>query len=88
MKRRLFWKIWLGFWIAYLVLATGLWFYWSLQPAPSRPDWDPPYATGTMLVETAATALERGGPTGLAQQIARTCQQGLALFRNLGLAAF
>jgi len=69
-KRRLFWKIWLGFWIAYLVLATGLWFYWSLQPAPSRPDWDPPYATGTMLVETAATALERGGPTGLAQQIA------------------
>ena len=70
MKRRLFWKILLGFWAAYLLLTTGLWSYWSLQPAPFRPDWDPPHAVGTTLVETAATALDRGGPSGLAQQIA------------------
>lgn len=70
MKRRLFWKIWLGFWAAYLLLTTGLWSYWSLQPAPFRPDWDPPHAAGTVLVDTAATALNRGGPSGLSQQIA------------------
>lgn len=70
MKRRLFWKIWLGFWAAYLLLTTGLWSYWSLQPAPFRPDWDPPHATGTALVETAANALDRGGLAGLKQQIA------------------
>ncbi len=70
MKRRLFWKIWLGFWAAYLLLTTGLWSYWSLQPAPFRPDWDPPHATGTALVETAANALDRGRMGGLTQQIA------------------
>ncbi|BBE33395.1 HAMP domain-containing sensor histidine kinase [Sphingosinicella microcystinivorans] len=70
MKRRLFWKIWLGFWAAYLLLTTGLWSYWSFQPAPFRPDWDPPHAAGTALVETAATALDRDGPSGLAQQVA------------------
>ncbi|ROT95437.1 HAMP domain-containing protein [Altererythrobacter sp. FM1] len=70
MKRRLFWKIWLGFWAAYLLLTTGLWSYWSLQPFPYQPDWDPPHAAGTALVEAAANALERGGPPGLEQQIA------------------
>ncbi|MCW2395755.1 MULTISPECIES: ATP-binding protein [unclassified Sphingobium] len=70
MKRRLFWKIWLGFWAAYLLLTTGLWSYWSLQPVPFRPDWDPPHAAGAVLVDTAATALDRGGSRGLAQQIA------------------
>ena len=70
MKRRLFWKIWLGFAAAYLLLNTGLWLYWSLQPAPFRPDWDPPHAVGAALVETAETALARSGPSGLAQEIA------------------
>lgn len=70
MKRRLFWKIWFGFCAAYLLLTTGLWSYWSLQPAPFRPDWDPPHAAGTVLLESAATALDRGGPRGLTQQVA------------------
>lgn len=70
MKRRLFWKIWLGFWAAYLLLTTGLWSYWSLQPVPFQPDWDPPHAAGTALMDTAAAALERGGLPGLERQIA------------------
>jgi two-component system OmpR family sensor kinase len=69
-KRRLFWKIWLGFWAAYLLLTTGLWYYWSLQPMSFRPDWDPPHAVGKVLVETAANTLNMGGADALARQVA------------------
>lgn len=70
MRRRLFWKIWLGFWGTFLLLSYGLWLYWSLQPMPSYSDWDAPREVGRVLTASAATALERGGRPALERQIA------------------
>ncbi|MCF8482945.1 MAG: HAMP domain-containing protein [Caulobacter sp.] len=70
MRGRLFWKIWLGFWGTFLLLSYGLWLYWSLRPMPSLGEWDAPYEVGRVLIASAATALERGGPSALERQIA------------------
>ena len=70
MRLRLFWKIWLGFWATFLLLSYGLWLYWSVQPDPTAIDWDAPRAAGTVLIASAANALEEGGVAGLKRQIA------------------
>lgn len=70
MNRRLFWKIWLGFSATYFMLSYAFWLYWSLHPSPADLEWDPPHVVGAVLSESAATALQRGGPEALEQQMA------------------
>jgi len=69
-RPRLFWKILLGFWGTFLLLSYGLWLYWSVQPPSSYGEWDAPREVGRVLVASAATALEQGGPAALARQTA------------------
>jgi len=37
MKRRLFWKILIGFWITFLIMIQGIWLLFAiLRPIPER----------------------------------------------------
>jgi two-component system, OmpR family, sensor kinase len=60
MKRRLFWKILLGFWLTLILITMGVWLAFSLV----HPDPEGSYMHGfaRLSVEAADSAIQRGGP--------------------------
>jgi two-component system OmpR family sensor kinase len=60
MKRRLFWKILLGFWLTLILIAIGIWLAFSVM----RPDVETTYMQGfaRLSVGAASSAIEQGGP--------------------------
>jgi two-component system, OmpR family, sensor kinase len=60
MKRVLFWKILLGFWLTLILIMLGTWFAFTLV----QPDPEMSYSHGfaRLSVEAASAAVERGGP--------------------------
>ncbi|KQR81364.1 HAMP domain-containing sensor histidine kinase [Sphingomonas sp. Leaf343] len=71
MKGRLFWKIWLGFWLAYLFMyACTAILYFERSAGPVDPAWDAPRTVGRTVVEMAGSVLQRDGADSLARQSA------------------
>jgi two-component system, OmpR family, sensor kinase len=69
MKRRLFWKILLGFWLTFIVITQGNWLMFSLlRPLPEESDYTRSIAK--MSVSEAASALRAGGDAALKAQLA------------------
>lgn len=62
MKRQLFWKILLGFWLTLILIALGIWLAFTLV----RPDVETTYMQGfaRLSVGAASAAIEQGGPRG------------------------
>jgi len=60
MKRQLFWKILLGFWLTLILIALGIWLAFTLV----RPDMETTYMQGfaRLSVGAASAAIEQGGP--------------------------
>jgi two-component system OmpR family sensor kinase len=60
MKRRLFWKILLGFWLTLILITLGIWLAFTLV----HPDPETSYSYGfaRLSVEAAGSAVEHGGP--------------------------
>jgi two-component system OmpR family sensor kinase len=59
MKRRLFWKILIGFWITFILISQGIWLAFSL----ARPDPEMSYmrSFARMSVAAATSAIRLGG---------------------------
>lgn len=69
MKRRLFWKILLGFWLTFAVITQGNWLMFTLlRPLPEESDYTRSIAK--MSVSEAAAALRAGGDAALKEQLA------------------
>lgn len=66
MKRRLFWKILIGFWLTFIIITQGIWLMFTLL----RPDQDVSYmrAFARVSVAAASSAIQRGGPGALAEE--------------------
>jgi len=60
MKRRLFWKILLGFWLTLILITMGVWLAFTLV----HPDPEGSYMHGfaRLAVEAAGSAVQHGGP--------------------------
>jgi two-component system, OmpR family, sensor kinase len=60
MKRRLFWKILVGFWLTFILIGQGIWLAFTLL----RPNPDTSYmrSFANISVAAATTAIEKGGP--------------------------
>jgi two-component system OmpR family sensor kinase len=59
MKRRLFWKILIGFWLTFIIITQGIWLMFSLL----RPDTEMSYmrSFARMSVAAASSAIRLGG---------------------------
>jgi two-component system OmpR family sensor kinase len=59
MKRRLFWKILVGFWLTLIVISQGIWLMFTLL----RPDQDVSYmrSFARISVAAASSAIRQGG---------------------------
>jgi len=69
MKRRLFWKILIGFWITLLIITQGIWLMFTLlRPQPEQSE----YLRGmaNMAVAAATSAIREGGDQALVTQMA------------------
>ncbi len=66
MKRRLFWKILVGFWLTFIIITQGIWLMFTLL----RPDQDVSYmrAFARMSVAAAAASIQQGGPQALTDE--------------------
>jgi two-component system OmpR family sensor kinase len=66
MKRRLFWKILIGFWLTFIIITQGIWLMFNLL----RPDQDVSYmrSFARMSVAAAASSIRDGGPPALAEE--------------------
>ncbi|HEX2761345.1 MAG TPA: hypothetical protein VHM27_12560, partial [Rhizomicrobium sp.] len=66
MKRRLFWKILIGFWLTLIIITQGIWLMFTLL----RPDQEVSYmrAFARMSVAAASAAIQQGGPQALADE--------------------
>jgi two-component system OmpR family sensor kinase len=66
MKRRLFWKILLGFWLTLILITLGIWLAFTLL----RPDPEISYRDGfaRLSVEAASLAVEHGGPQAFEEE--------------------
>jgi len=64
MKRRLFWKILLGFWFTFFVITQGVWLMFALM-RPSPEQFANAHDGGRVLIESAGTALRLGGRPAL-----------------------
>jgi len=66
MKRRLFWKILIGFWLTLIIITQGIWLMFTLL----RPDQEVSYmrAFARMSVAAASAAIQQGGPRALADE--------------------
>ena len=64
MRRRLFWKILIGFWLTLIIITQGIWLMFTLL----RPDQEVSYmrAFARMSVAAASAAIQQGGPQALA----------------------
>ncbi|HKD48731.1 MAG TPA: ATP-binding protein [Rhizomicrobium sp.] len=60
MKRRLFWKILIGFWLTFILISQGIWLAFSL----ARPDVETTYMRGFahLAVGAASSVILQGGP--------------------------
>src|SRR5690606_22532047 len=65
MKRRLFWKILLAFWLTFFAITQGMWLLFQLssieRPPPERLL---PRQMGPVIIAAAAEAVGRDGPAG------------------------
>ena len=69
MKRRLFWKILLGFWLTFAVITQGNWLMFTLlRPIPEESDYTRSIAR--LSVSEAASALRAGGDAAVKKQLA------------------
>jgi two-component system, OmpR family, sensor kinase len=60
MKRRLFWKILLGFWLTLILITLGIWLAFTLlRPDPEQ---SPSHAFARLEVKGVEAAIMRGGP--------------------------
>ena len=67
MKGRLFWKIFLAFWITFLVIFEGVWLlYEEVMPVPS----DLTRSLSSISLAAAKSAIELGGQRTLQAQLA------------------
>ncbi len=59
MKRRLFWKILVGFWLTFIIITQGIWLMFTLL----RPDQDVSYmrSFARISVAAASSAIRQGG---------------------------
>jgi two-component system OmpR family sensor kinase len=66
MKRRLFWKILIGFWVTLIIITQGIWLMFTLL----RPDEDVSYmrSFARISVAAASSAIQQGGLEGLAAE--------------------
>jgi len=66
MKRRLFWKILIGFWVTLIIITQGIWLMFNLL----RPDQEVSYmrSFARMSVAAASSAIQQGGPSALAAE--------------------
>ncbi|MEP6828711.1 MAG: ATP-binding protein [Rhizomicrobium sp.] len=64
MKRRLFWKILIGFWLTLIIITAGIWLMFNVL----RPDQEVSYmrSFARISVAAASSAIREGGPAGLA----------------------
>jgi two-component system OmpR family sensor kinase len=63
MKRRLFWKILIGFWLTFFIISQGIWLMFTLL-RPEAQD------SAHISVAAAASALHMGGESGLKTALA------------------
>ncbi|MGH6827714.1 MAG: HAMP domain-containing sensor histidine kinase [Rhizomicrobium sp.] len=68
MKRRLFWKILLGFWLTFMIITNGIWLLFSLLPSPDMQT----YArdTARMSVDAASSIIRLSGEKSFEAQLA------------------
>ncbi|HEY4275303.1 MAG TPA: ATP-binding protein [Rhizomicrobium sp.] len=66
MKRRLFWKILIGFWLTLIIITQGIWLMFTLL----RPDQDVSYmrSFARMSVASASASIREGGLPALAEE--------------------
>jgi two-component system OmpR family sensor kinase len=66
MKRRLFWKILIGFWLTFIIITQGIWLMFTLL----RPDQDVSYmrSFARISVAAAASSIREGGLPALAEE--------------------
>lgn len=66
MKGRLFWKIFLGFWLTFMIITEGVWFlYEVVEPMPS----DLSRALAKISLAAAATTIRVGGEAALVKEL-------------------
>lgn len=71
MRRRLFWKILIGFWATIFLMVETLWLLIALYGTPRRPELMFASRAAPALVASAAEALETGGRPRLDALLAR-----------------
>jgi len=68
MKRRLFWKILVGFWITTVIITQGIWLWFALlRPLPEQSDYV--RAVAQASVAAAVSAIHLGGVQALEEQL-------------------
>jgi len=71
MRRRLFWKILLAFWLTFLAITQGVWLMFAVssdnrgRPSPAAPD-----PSESVLLLSAAEIVRQSGPAGFARYVA------------------
>jgi two-component system, OmpR family, sensor kinase len=67
MKRRLFWKILVGFWLTFIIITQGIWLMFTLlRPDPEMGGFMHSFAK--MSVDAASSAIRLGGTGALERQ--------------------
>lgn len=59
MKRRLFWKILLGFWLTFMIITNGIWLIFTLLPSPEMEAYT--RDTAHMSVDAASSIIRLSG---------------------------
>lgn len=59
MKRRLFWKILLGFWVTFMIITNGIWLIFTLLPSPDMEAYT--RDTAHMSVDAASSIIRLSG---------------------------
>jgi two-component system, OmpR family, sensor kinase len=59
MKRRLFWKILLGFWVTFMIITNGIWLIFTLLPSPEMEAYT--RDTANMSVDAASSIIRLSG---------------------------
>src|SRR5665213_3481611 len=69
MKRRLFWKILLGFWFTFFAISQGVWLIFTLlRPMPEQSEYA--QSVARMSVAMASVAVRHGGEEAVQKELA------------------
>lgn len=72
MKRRLFWKILLAFWLTFFAITHGVWLLFELsRSSRPSPEWLLAREVAPVVLASGADAVARDGPAGLNALVAR-----------------